>query len=122
MLSLFPSFLTYGLVAPLVIRLVLGVTLAYFGYRKVVDRGDSSGSNSPTYGVMEIVLGIFLLVGLFTQLAALLNVVILLIKLGFKAKQGKLFSDGVNYYVLLLAMAISLIFSGPGFFAFDLPL
>ena len=122
MLSLFPSLFTYGLVAPLIIRIVLGATLIDFGYRKIIKKGDSSGSNTPTYGVMEIVLGAFLIVGFFTQLAALLNAIILVIKLGFKLKQGKLLNDGVNYYIILLAMAISLLFSGPGYFAFDLPL
>lgn len=122
MLSLFPSFLTYGLVAPFIIRITLGATLAYFGYRKVVNSGQSTGSNTPTYGALELVIALFLIVGFYTQLAALLNVVILLIKLGFKVKQGAFMSSGVNYYVLLLAMALSLLFSGPGFLAFDLPL
>ncbi len=122
MLSLFPSLLTYGLVAPLVIRIVLGGTLIHFGYRKMLNKGESTGSNSPTYGALEIIIGLFLLVGLFTQLAALLNAIILLIKLGYKVKQGLFLSDGVNYYVLLLAMAFSLLFTGPGFFALDLPL
>ena len=47
---------------------------------------------------------------------------ILVIKLGFKAREGKLLSSGINYYILLLAMAISLMFTGAGFLAFDLPL
>jgi uncharacterized membrane protein YphA (DoxX/SURF4 family) len=59
---------------------------------------------------------------LWTQLAALLNAVILVIKLGIKAREKKLLSDGINYYILLLAMAVSLLFTGPGLFAFDLPL
>ena len=122
MLSFFPSLLSYGQVAPFLIRLMVGGALLYFGYRKIADRGDSSGSNSPTYGALEIVIGLFLVIGLFTQLAALLNAVILVIKLGFKAKQGKLLTDGINYYILLLVMAVSLIFSGPGYFSIDWPL
>jgi len=120
--SLFPSLLTYGLVGPLIIRLVLGITLAYFGYQKIINRGQSSGSNTVIYGIMEIAIALFLVIGLFTQLAALLNAIILVIKLGFKAKEGKLLSDGINYYILLLTMAISLMFTGAGFLAFDLPL
>jgi uncharacterized membrane protein YphA (DoxX/SURF4 family) len=122
MLSMIPSLLTYGMVGPLIIRLVLGITLLHFGYKKVRGKGDSSGSNSQTYGIIEMFISIFLIIGLFTQIAALLNVIILLIKLGFKAKNGQLLSDGVNYYILLLAMALSLMFTGPGFIAFDLPL
>ncbi len=117
-----PSLLTYQMAGPLIIRIVLGVTLFHFGYKKIKGRGDSSGSNSLTYGAIEVFISIFLIIGLFTQIAALLNVIILVIKLGFKAKTGQFLSDGVNYYILLLVMALSLMFTGPGFFAFDLPL
>jgi len=115
-----PSLLTYQQAGPMIIRLVLGFTLFYFGWKKIKGTGDSSGSNSPVYGGIEMFISIFLIVGLFTQIAALLNVIILLIKLGFKAKQGKLLNDGINYYILLLVMALSLMFTGPGFFAFDI--
>jgi uncharacterized membrane protein YphA (DoxX/SURF4 family) len=121
-LSLLPSLLPYGQVSPLIIRVVLGITLAYFGYEKIKGRGRSSGSNSVVYGAVEIFIALFLVIGLFTQLAALLNGVILVIKLGAKARERKLLSDGINYYILLLAMAISLLFTGAGLFAFDLPL
>ncbi len=120
MLSLFPSLLAYDQVGPFIIRIVLGVTLAYFGYLKLVNKGKSSGSNAKVYGVVEIIIALFLIIGLFTQLAALLNAIILVIKLGFKARDKALFSDGINYYVLLLAMAIAIIFMGPGLFAYDL--
>jgi len=120
--SLFPSLLTYGLVGPLIIRVVLGITLTYAGYQKIKGRGTSSGSNTVIYGVAEIAIALFLVIGLFTQLAALLNAIILVIKLGFKAREGKFLSDGINYYILLLTMAISLMFTGAGFLAFDLPL
>ncbi len=122
MLSLFPSLLTYGRLGPFIIRGVLGITLAYFGYLKIMNRGRSSGSNSVRYGIVEVFISAFLIIGLYTQLAALINALILVIKLVFKAKQKALFSDGINYYVLLLVMAISLLFTGAGAFAFDLPL
>ena len=122
MLSLFPSLLTYQMAGPLVIRVVLGITLAYFGYQKIKQHGTSSGSNSAIYGYAEIFISIFLVIGLYTQLAAMLNAAILVIKLALKAKEGKLLSDGVNYYILLLAMCISLMVTGAGFWAFDMPL
>ncbi len=120
--SLFPYLLTYEQLAPLIIRVVLGITLAYFGYQKIKGRGKSSGSNSVMYGAVEIIIAAFLVIGLFTQLAALLNAVILVIKIGYKIRDKAFLTDGINYYVLLLAMAIALAFSGAGFLAFDLPL
>ncbi|HEY4478413.1 MAG TPA: hypothetical protein VI775_01065 [Candidatus Paceibacterota bacterium] len=122
MLSLFPSLLTYEELAPLIIRIVLGITLGYFGYLKVRNRGQSSGSNSFIYGILEIIVAIFLIIGLFVQLAALINILILIIKIGFKIKERAFLTDGVNYYILLLAMALSLIFTGGGWLAIDLPL
>lgn len=120
--SLFPYFLTYEQIAPLIIRIVLGITLAYFGYEKIKGRGKSSGSNSVIYGAAEVIIALFLIIGLFTQLSALLNSVILIIKIGYKIRNKAFLTNGVNYYLLLLTMAISLIFSGAGFLAFDLPL
>jgi len=122
MLSIFPSLLTYEQVGPTIIRLVLGIVLAYFGYKKMMHKGMSSGSNARAYGAVEIIIAIFLIIGLFTQLAALLNAIILVIKLGFKARDKALLSDGINYYILLLTMAIAVVFMGPGFLAFDLHL
>lgn len=122
MLSLFPSLLSFDQLGAFIIRLVLGLTLAYFGYQKIRNRGNSSGSNSRIYGGIEIIIAVFLLIGLFTQIAALLNAIILIIKLGFKAHNRALLTDGINYYILLLAMTISLMLTGPGWFAFDLPL
>jgi uncharacterized membrane protein YphA (DoxX/SURF4 family) len=121
-LSLFPYLLSYQQLSPFIIRIVLGVTLAYFGYDKIRDGAKSSGSNSKIYGWVEIIVAIFLIIGLWTQLAAILNAVILVIKIGWKIKEKKFLTDGVNYYILLLAMAISLVFTGAGFLAIDYPL
>lgn len=118
--SVFPYLLTYEQVAPLILRIVLGVTLAYFGYRKIRGSGSSSGSNSKIYGWVELLIAIFLVIGLWTQVAAMLNAAILLIKIGFKIRHKAFLTDGVNYYLLLLAIAISLILTGPGILAFDL--
>lgn len=122
MLSIIPSLLTYEDLGPFIIRLALGITLAYFGYRKIVERGHSSGSNSKIYGVVEVIVAVFLIVGLFVQIAALINVLILVIKLGHKIKDKAFLTDGINYYILLLAMALSIVFTGAGAFAVDLPL
>lgn len=122
MLSLFPSLLSYDQLSPLILRVVLGITLAYFGYQKIIGKGGSSGSNTKIYGGVEIIIAIFLIIGLFTQLAALLNAIILVIKLGFKVRDRKFLTDGINYYLLLLAIAISVMFTGAGWLAFDLPL
>lgn len=122
MMSTFPSLLAYSQYGHFIIRIILGITLAYFGYRKIRGNGTSSGSNSLLYGYVEIFISIFLIIGLFTQIAAIINALILAIKIGHKIKDKAFLTDGVNYYLLLLAMAISVIFTGSGALAFDLPL
>lgn len=120
--SLFPYLFTYQELAPFLLRIVLGITLAYFGYRKIQKRGKSSGSNTIIYGAAEIIIALFLIVGLFTQLAALINAIILVIKLAYKIRDKAFLTDGINYYILLLTIAIAVIFLGPGILSFDLPL
>jgi uncharacterized membrane protein YphA (DoxX/SURF4 family) len=119
MLLLFPSLLAHNQIAPLIIRIIGGATLGHFGYQKSIDQGQSSGSNSRVYGVIEAILSIMIIIGLLTQFAALLCIIILVIKIGLKAREHKLLTSGVNYYILLLAMMISLLFTGPGLLSFD---
>ncbi len=119
MLSVFPSLLNYGLVAPLLIRVVLGITIAWIGYAKICTHKETEFR---ALGVVEIIMGILLVVGYITQLMAFLVGVILVVKLSKKVKDRAFLTDGVNYYIILLVLAVSLLFSGPGFLAFDLPL
>ncbi len=120
MLSLFPSLLAYEQLSPLILRVILGITVVYFGYRHT--RRPSGGTNSKIQGILEIVIAAFVLVGLFTQAAALIIALALALKLIMKVRSRAFLTDGVNYYLLLLAIAISIMVTGPGWFAFDVPL
>lgn len=121
MLSLFPSLFAYGLFAPLLIRLVLGIILAHWGYR-VLRSHQKSSTSTTLLAIVDVVAGILLIIGLFTQFATLVAAIVLAVKLVNKARSKALFTDGVNYYFILFVMAVSLLFTGPGFLAFDLPL
>lgn len=113
------SLINYEGVAPLILRVILGVTLAFFAYKKIQGRGESTGSNSYIYGIIEMIIAVFLIIGLFTQISALLNALILIIKIGHKAKQRALFTNGINYYAILLAIAISIAFLSDGYLSVD---
>lgn len=119
MIPFLTNLISVDQVAPLILRVVLGVTLAFFAYRKIKGHGQSSGSNSYMYGIVEMIIAIFLIIGLFTQISALLNAVILVIKLGHKAKDHAFLTDGINYYILLLTIAVSVVFLGGGYLALD---
>jgi uncharacterized membrane protein YphA (DoxX/SURF4 family) len=115
MLALFPSLLSWALLAPFIIRFVLGITLIHFAFRhyKAHQRTTALG-----FGI----LGILILIGFLTQLAATLTSIVFIVLLVHKMKRGAFMSDGVNYYLLLLGMALSLLFSGAGLYAIDWPL
>ena len=117
--SIFPQLLTYWMVGPLLLRLVLAGVFFYFGYHKSMS---PQSKWSKSLGVIEIILAILLLAGLFTQVASLLVAVILVVQLVDKVRSKNFLTSGVNYFLILLVIAISLVFTGPGFLAFDLPL
>lgn len=83
-------------------------------------RKDSS--NNKFLCVVEIIGGGLLIIGMFTQIVALIFVLILGVALIQKMRHGTFLSDGVNYYLILFVIALSLLFSGAGFFAVDYPL
>ena len=122
MLSIFPSLLSYQELSPFLIRIVLAITIGYFGYKLIASRKQNSDKKLLVLGVVQIILGILVLLGLYTQLAALIIAIILLVKLILKAMNKELLTDGINYYILLLVMAVSLLFTGAGWCGFDLPL
>lgn len=120
MLSLFPSLLSWSQLSPTLIRIVLGAVLLYQSYHEL--RSGKVSTTTKAVGVIEALSGILLFIGLWTQLAALVIVVDLIIRLILKAKSRAFLTDGVNYYLLLLVLAVSLIFTGAGLWGFDLPL
>lgn len=135
MLNTFPWFLTYSFSAPLLVRLALGLTFLYFGYHKLVkEKGhkanffESLGLKPGKYyvaafGFIEFFAGLLLVVGLFTQIAAIITAIISLGCLWIKKfkKEVNLDTSSLTFFILLL-ISLSLILSGAGAMAFDVPL
>jgi uncharacterized membrane protein YphA (DoxX/SURF4 family) len=119
MLSLFPSLLVFGLVAPFLLRVTLGAVLIFWSYGKLKARKSAAAN---VVSLIEGISGILLVIGLYTQLAALAAAIIFFVHLVKKLQTKSLFTDGVNYYFILFIIAISLLLLGPGILAFDLPL
>lgn len=119
MLSIFPSLLSYQMLAPLLIRLTLGIIFLFWTYKTLRSRPNT---NKKIIAVIEGLSGLLLVIGLWTQIAALIIAIDLLIRLYGKYQNKSLFSDGINYYFILLILAISLLFTGAGFVAIDWPL
>ncbi len=119
MLSLFPTLLAYEQVAPFLLRVTLGIVFLFWSYRTC------KGSKKPqmtALAILDFVVGALLVIGLYVQLAALVASLMLVIGIGRKIKSKSFFTDGVNYYFILLVISLSLLVMGSGIYSFDLPL
>lgn len=120
------------------LRLVLGVAMAYHGWRKVIPAGGFHGGNTfsaidhwshvvasmglPAWmgyvsALTEFVGGILILVGLMTRLVACLislNMLVALLKVDIHHGYA-----GSEYALALLAIAVMLLFYGAGALALD---
>lgn len=133
MLSVFPDLLTFGIIAPFLIRVTLGIILISIGHKVFfkekksfagyyADNKYPFAKYLPTiFGLLSIIVGILLIIGLFTQVAALLSIYILT-SLSFTEKSLGVFNFQTAFYALAIVTSISLLFLGAGIFAFDLPL
>jgi len=114
MLSLFPEILFLSPMAPLLMRLTLAILLALCAWAHV-SRTDTS---SRLWAIAEVAAAAALFVGAWTQAVSL--AVAAGILLGFFFPQTKVFPKSTM--VLAIVMAVSLVVTGAGRFALDLPL
>lgn len=119
MFSIFPPLLSFSGLSPLLLRLTLGLVMLFWAFNKF--KAHKTGGITAV-SIIEALVGISLFVGFMTQVAAFISAIILGIRLVKKIRNRAFFTDGVNYYFILFVIAISLIFTGAGFIAFDLPL
>lgn len=120
MLSIFPSLLYFQSLTPLLLRLTLGIVFVMWAREKF--KQSNKNTREKQIGGVELVIGVFLIIGYLTQLAALASVILLGVRLTRKIKEKKFFTDGVNYYFILFMIAVCILISGSGVIAFDLPL
>lgn len=120
MLSIFPSLFMLQGFGPFFLRLTIGLIFILWGRSKF--KQGSKSMRQKQIGGLEFVVGILLILGYLTQPAALAAIIILAWRLVGKIKAKAFFTDGVNYYFILLIIAFSLLLMGPGFLAFDYPL
>lgn len=133
MLNPFPDLLAFGLVAPSILRLVVGAMFVNAGVKKLRRRSwvlalferlrlTPAAYYAVAFGVLEVVSGLLLAVGLFTQVAALVAALISLFALYCKRAHPEQTPGSRGVFLLLFVISLSLLFSGAGFLAFDLPL
>jgi uncharacterized membrane protein YphA (DoxX/SURF4 family) len=124
-LSVFPSLFSYTLLGIFVLRVALGLVILRLAFTTLfkINRPESWIKGT---GIVLLLVGILLVIGLYTQIAALVvtlaSLLAVIIKIRVRLAEHQSLSQGVEYYFLLLAIAVSLLFLGAGAFAIDLPL
>lgn len=132
-MSVFPELLPFYLLGATLLRITLGMLFTKFGYVKLVTEREhyikffSWIHKKYGYillifiGALEFIGGILLIVGLLTQLIALIFAILMSIAIIMKKKNTKILKNDADYYTMLLIISLSLLFLGPGLFAFDYP-
>lgn len=114
MLSLFPELLFLAPLAAFVIRVTVGLMLGFAAYRHVI----IPQTNLRIFGIVEGVVAVLLMAGAYTQAAALVSAILIAIALFVPVYR----TFPRSTLALLIVMSLSLVITGAGPFAFDLPL
>lgn len=134
MLNPFPDLLIYSLLAPFILRVVAGfifINLGFLAFRNEKERWVASlrllGIPRPeiavkVFGLIEVAGGIMFLLGFYTQIAALVLGLLTFAEAFIEYKDPSVLKRNLVFYTMLLAIILSLLFSGAGAFAIDLPL
>ena len=69
-----------------------------------------------------MIFGAMVFIGLYTQITAILAILTIKIDWWFAKKMSPVSADKMMVYVFAVVILLSLIVTGPGLFAFDLPL
>ena len=134
MLSVFPHLLDYRLYGPLILRIAIGLYFLYFGYMKFGAHKDDlwkffelMGFRPGSYytaalAVLEIIVGICLIIGFLTQIAAAICAVIGIVSLVVSLRHPNAKLRMPLEYIFLIIISVSLLLMGAGKGGIDLPL
>jgi uncharacterized membrane protein YphA (DoxX/SURF4 family) len=132
MLSIFPDLLTYSLLGITIIRVALGFLGVYLGLiilskkNQVADFVTSLKIPLALFApwilaVLFIISGGLLIIGLYTQVVCIVLACLLLELMITDIWSRGIFGNSIVFYLGFILISLSLLFLGPGAFAFDLP-
>lgn len=134
MLNPFPELLAYSMLAPFILRVILGfifIDLGILKFREEKKRWQESFETLglrpatlfvPLYALIQVLGGLLLLVGLWTQVAALVFVISTGIELYIEWSAREVLKRDMVFYLLLFVISLSLLLTGAGAYAIDIPL
>lgn len=127
MLATFPALFDFSLIGVLFLRITAGMFFFLFGLRLmhathlVSTRGVGVRIIGYGYGTLKLAVGGLLLIGVYTQIAALFGVVLSIITF-LQNNTSSSAVTGKQVQILLGVICFALLFLGPGIFAVDVPL
>lgn len=133
MLNLFPGLLI-PMFGPFVLRVVVGlifIDLGLLKFRSEKSRWLASFETLgvrpadlfvPIYAILQIAGGALLIIGFWTQAVALAFVIFTGIELYVEWSAREVLKRDLVFYLLLFAISISLLLTGAGSYAIDIPL
>ncbi|MEX2013926.1 MAG: DoxX family protein [Parcubacteria group bacterium] len=134
MLNLFPDLLMYSFFGPFILRVLLGVIFIDLGLLKFrsekagwIASFDTLGLRPADlfvtfYALLQVVGGLLLLLGLWTQAAALAFVLFSGIELYIEWQAREVLKRDIVFYLMVFAISLSLLLTGAGAYAIDIPL
>lgn len=132
MLSLFPQILFLSPFSASLLRLAAGVVFLFlawmhYGKRETLAKEKfiviGRGMWIPLFAsLFELLLGVLLIAGAYTQAAAIAGALLALKQLIWRNRYPDFFPLSATASALLLVICLSLIVTGAGVLAFDLPL
>lgn len=114
-LTTFPRLLDFVLIAPFLLRVSVGILRFFAG--KIRHKKEYRWL-SPLY----IISSTFIIIGLYTQISSIVAIILIIFDYYTEKKISPLSKEQKALTILTIIVLISLIFTGPGFLAFDLPL
>jgi len=134
MLNPFPELLIFSTLAPLILRVTIGLIFIDLGILKFKAEKETWLASFealnlrpadlllPIYAILQILGGILLFIGLWTQVAALAFVIFTGVELYVEWQAKEILKRDIVFYVIVFAIALSLLFTGAGSYAIDIPL
>lgn len=134
MLNPFPELLMYSLLGPFILRILLGlifIDLGFLKFRSEKERWLASFETLglrptdlfvPLYALLQIIGGLLLLAGLWTQVAALAFVIFSGIELYVEWQARDILKRDMVFYLLIFTISLALLLTGAGAYAIDIPL
>ncbi len=134
MLNPFPDLLTYSFFAPFLLRVILGLITIELGFASLksekkewlnilkIVKAPFPKKIISVIAILQIVTGGMLFFGFYTQIAALILLAFTFTEAFIEYKESSLLRRDIAFYLLMFIMSLSLLLTGAGAFAFDLPL